>query len=41
VRANGKLNPMILKACNSILETIQDSDIDFGDSDNETQAGLL
>ena len=37
VRADGKLNPMLLKACNSILETIQDSDIDLG----ETEAGLL
>ena len=39
VRADGKLNPMILKACNSILETIQDSDIDLGDT--EIEVGLL
>ncbi len=39
VRADGKLNPMMLKACNSILETIQDSDIDL--NDGEIEAGML
>ncbi len=36
VRAEGKLNPILLKACNSILETIQDSDIDLGDDSNSS-----
>ncbi len=39
VKADGKLNPMLLKACNSILETIQDSDIDLGEG--EIEAGML
>ena len=39
VRSSGKLNPMLLKACNSILETIQESDIDL--DDGEIEAGLL
>ncbi|MDA0771818.1 MAG: hypothetical protein O3C63_02635 [Cyanobacteria bacterium] len=40
VSARGKLNPIILKACNSVLETIQDSDIDL-DAESDYQSGLL
>ncbi|MDD9897486.1 MAG: hypothetical protein OXU45_00655 [Candidatus Melainabacteria bacterium] len=39
IRASGKLNPVMLQACNSILETIQDSDIDLDEDGART--GLL
>jgi hypothetical protein len=40
VSGRGQLNPIILKACNSVLETIQDSDIDL-DAESDYQSGLL
>lgn len=39
IKATGKLNPIMLQACNSILETIQDSDIDL--DEDSVRAGLL
>jgi len=34
VRSKGKLEPVILKACNSILNTISESDIDLDEDEN-------
>lgn len=33
IRSKGKLEPLVLKACNSILNTISESDIDLDDDD--------